>query len=191
MAVSINQDKIKELLLAKGDKIALGVGGGAAGLLLVWGVVSAFGAPPPSATIKSLTDGAGTVSRGVAGDGEPAAALPGWVEKTADFKRIDPVQFAARGREFEPVFKPNLLRENPQVRDLLAAAQLNVVRFPYKALDIQEQDDGPRKVGVLKDKKPDSKDMNKFRQDMSNVMQQLTQRPPRGGANRPPPGNVY
>ena len=48
MAVKINQDQIKELLLAKGDKIALGVGGGVAGLLLVWGVVSAFGAPQAS-----------------------------------------------------------------------------------------------------------------------------------------------
>ncbi len=187
MAVKISQDQIKQLLLAKGDKIALGVGGGVAALLLVGGVVAAVSATSPSGTVKKLTDQASRVNAAVGGPGQEAAPLPGWVDKTGDVRPIDPALFAARGREFEPVFKPNLLRESPQVVSVLNS-QLDVIRLPYKAYDISEGPDGEKLIGYLKDKKPDSKDFAAIARNNADTMQRLSGKKPQPRPGQPRPG---
>src|SRR5439155_12240264 len=44
----------KEVLLQKGEYLALGVGGVGLLVLLIWGVSTAMGAKPPESTVKSL-----------------------------------------------------------------------------------------------------------------------------------------
>lgn len=128
---------MQELLLRKGDKIALGVGGGLAGLFLVLGLVAVVGADSPSGTAKQFEDQAKRVRNGVSAQGEDAPPLPDWVGKVQDFKKIPPAEFAFSGRPFEPTTQPDMLAENPKVM-WITDAQTDVIRVPMLALDVRD-----------------------------------------------------
>ena len=138
---------IQDILLQKGDKIALGVGAALVGGLTLWGVANFATADSPTALVKQFDGKATTLKSQVAAEGTDAAELPAWVMKGADKVPIDAAQFALAGTPFEPIDKPDTLRSNPKVL-WIDNAQIDFVRFPMRAYDIRVQEDGNVLVGV-------------------------------------------
>lgn len=139
----------KQFLLAKGEKVALGVGLAGLGLFGVLGVMNAVSAESPSKVSSTLTGGAQNVKTKIANPNGTAPPLPEWVtSKGAAFREIDAEPFEAKANFFEPVDFPSRLRENPKVLGI-TTAQLDLVRAPMKAFDIRVLPDGSRQIGIL------------------------------------------
>ncbi|MFO0851928.1 MAG: hypothetical protein U0871_25685 [Gemmataceae bacterium] len=164
---------IQELLLRKGDKIALGVGGGLAAIFLVLGLVAVVGADSPSSTVKQFEDQAKRVRNGVNAPGGDAPPLPDWVGKVQDFKKIPPAEFAFSGRPFEPTTQPDMLAENPKVMPI-TTAQTNVLRVPMLALDVRDSADGStRMIGVLAQKATTTKNNQELQKSQVEALRKL------------------
>ena len=137
---------IQDILLKKGDKIALGVGAALVGGLTLWGVANFATADSPASLVKQFDGKATALKSQVAAEGTDAPELPAWVMKGADKVAIDTAQFALAGAPFETVDKPDSLRNNPRVL-LIDNAQFDFVRFPMRAWDFRTQEDGSTLVG--------------------------------------------
>jgi hypothetical protein len=164
---------LQEFLLRKGDKVALGIGGAAAGLFLVLGLVSVFGADSPSTTVAKFASESTRVTNAVRSPGGDAPPLPDWVGKVQDFKKIPAAEFAFAGRPFEPTTLPDLLAENPKVARIIDA-QLDVIRVPMLALDVRRGADGSSvQVGVLVRKTDTTKDPGKAQRDVAETLRRI------------------
>jgi hypothetical protein len=147
----------KKLLLEKGEKVLLIVGGVGLGGLLLWGAFVAFSGPDSPSTVgKRLDDQAkrvnGAVGRTEGGEVEP---LPEWVAKPAGFQTVDPTQFAFKTPPYEPVNTPSKLRDLPQVLTPVPFAQkggvqISLIRGPMPAYDVRVNPRGQVEIGVLK-----------------------------------------
>jgi hypothetical protein len=148
-----------DILLKKGEKIALAVGLGLCGLFLVLGVVNMVSATSPTVKVNEFTQQAKRVESAVRSDGQPAADLPEWVQKPLKPSQIDTDYFSppASARPFEPVSKPNMLRENPPVLGIIDV-QMNLMTVPMKALDLDIAPDGSVRLGVLVVRKKGDRD---------------------------------
>jgi hypothetical protein len=144
----------QEILLQKGDKIALAAGGVLALLLAVLGIVSFAGAESPSGTVTKFKSATDNVSRGLKSEGESAPELPIWVNKSSTSKAMPMDAFALIGKPFEPIHQPDTRRTNPQVMPVVSS-QVDLIRGPMRALDIYIDGAGAERVvrmGVLKEK---------------------------------------
>ncbi len=137
---------IQDILLKKGDKIALGVGAALVGGLTLWGVANFATADSPASLVKQFAGKETALKSQVAAEGTDAPELPAWVMKGADKVPIDTAQFALAGTPFEAVDKPDSLRNNPKVL-WITDAQFDFVRFPMRAYDIRTQEDGTTMLG--------------------------------------------
>jgi hypothetical protein len=146
-----------DVLLKKGEKIALAVGLGLCGLFLVLGVVNMVSATSPTVKVKEFDREAKRVESAVRADGQPAADLPEWVQKPLKPSQIDTDFFTGPGAPFEPVSKPNMLRENPPVLGIVDV-QMNLMTVPMKALDLDIGPDGSVRIGVLVTKRKGERD---------------------------------
>jgi len=154
----------KDILLAKGDKIALGIGGAAVGLLGLWGIASLATAESPSGKAKEFESKATALKSQVSSKGSDAPELPSWVTKSIDKTKIDPAAFALAGSPFEPVDRPDTLRKNPTVL-AIDAYQYEIVRLPMRALDIQRTSSNDVVVGVKATAKATETDPAKIREN--------------------------
>ncbi len=127
----------KDLLLQKGEKLALIGALGLLGLFLVWGVVGAAGADNPDKLSKDL-DGKSTAvqSKISSTDGKPTD-LPDYAipnTKKSDFTLVSAPEYQHIGKLFEPVAKPSQRREQPRVLTPVES-QINYYGASYKAYD--------------------------------------------------------
>lgn len=140
---------LQDILLKKGEKFALIVGAVVAGLLLVLGVKTMASVNSPTTTVKEFKDNASRIKSGLQQAGEEAPPLPEWAQQTPKkATEINADKFALAGNPFEPVSTPDLLRHNPKVLGIIDW-EMGYVHGPMKALDIQENGNGPPSIGVL------------------------------------------
>jgi hypothetical protein len=195
---------LQQFLLAKGEKVALGLAVGGLGLLGVWGISHLVSAKSPTDVVKSFNNHASSINNSIKNQNGTAPELPPWVEKpeTLDLKAIGPDAFPVEHFAFEPVDRPSRARENPRVLGIVEA-QLDLVRLNMKAYDIKGSP-GNYSIGVLSGVPISSmntktlKDLLaksdiKRRSKLAGARQQTTTPPGAGGAGgRPgaggPPG---
>jgi hypothetical protein len=146
-----------DVLLKKGEKIALAVGLGLCGLFLALGAVNMVSATSPAAKVAQFSGESKRVENAVRADGQPAADLPEWVQKPLKPSQIDADYFTPAGRPFEPVSKPNMLRENPHVLGIVDV-QMNLLLAPMQSLDLDIAPDGSVRLGVLVSTKKGDRD---------------------------------
>lgn len=140
---------LQEFLLAKGEKIGLGLAVGGLGLLGIWGVSNLLSAKSPG----SITDkfkGYKTQIDSAVNKQEPGPVtpIPAWARADAlDAKTIYGADFPGAYYLFEPVDRPSRARDNPKVLGI-KEAQLDLVRLNMKAYDIKGTP-GNYTIGVL------------------------------------------
>ncbi len=175
----------KDILLKKGEKIAIGVGIGVGGLLLLLGLKDAVVAESPADTVKKLTAGATRVNSAINSPGSDAEPLPEWVTKTVEVsKPVNPQEFAAVGPTFEPVHTPDFLKENPRVMPIVNA-QFDIIQAPMVSLDISGEGDKTL-IGVVTTRQVGEKDKQKVANEVQNMLRTIgSKREPR--TRRQPP----
>ncbi len=173
----------KDILLQKGEKIALGIGAGLLGLLAILGVMELAGAPSPDGTAKEFSNHAGRIQNQIGQPGQDAPPLPLEFTKPVNMEPLDPDQFALAGSPFEPVAMPDLLHENPRVLNIVDA-HFSILRAPMRAIDIQYIDDRTVLVGYLKTVTPNEKDNKKINDAVRKLFDQ-SRKGQRGGLQRP------
>lgn len=138
-------------LLEKGEKLLMVLGGAGLVGLLALGAMSFADSSSPDVIVTGLKSKTSTVQMSLTSPGEGAPPLPEWVTKKAAFEPVPSQHFALNGTIFEPIYQPDLLRENPRVLGIVSS-QIEPIRGPMRALDIQETDAGML-LGVLMDMK--------------------------------------
>ena len=198
----------KDILLEKGDKIALGVGGVLAGGFALYGLVQVASATSAASKANEFAAASQSVKSRVGSEGSPAPDLPAWVTKTNKFVRVNASDFKLTGPPFEAVNTPDLTRQNPNVLGIVNA-QFDILTYPFRANDIIEVGDGEIKVGVIKDLQPNNKDLREIKQQNKNQLDRfrpktqyrgrdamiagrlLPQPPPGQQGQTPPPGGQF
>jgi hypothetical protein len=185
----------QELLLAKGEKMLLIVGGVGLGGLLLWSVASALGGPAsPSTTVKTFDGEASRIEGAVRSTAESTIEdIPVWVKKDPGFALLDSRSFAMQTPVFEPTTEPSKLRDLPPVLTPVpyeqgGGVQYNLIRAPMPAYDVRV-DNGKVTIGVLSSVKVSANDkdtLNRFRKGAKQLTQQP--RPMNPGAGGFAPG---
>lgn len=179
-----------DLLLAKGEKLLLIVGGAGLGLLLLWSIVSALGGPAsPSTTVKTFAGESSRIDGAVRSTAESTVEeLPPWVRKDPGFASLDGQNYALQMPVFEPTTEPSKLRDLPPVLtpvpgDQGGGVQYNLIRAPMPAYDVRV-DNGKVTIGVLSSLKIGANDkdtLNRFRKGAKQLTQQPRPQNPGGG----------
>jgi len=188
---------IQDILLKKGDKIALGVGAALVGGLSLWGVADFATADSPRSLVTQFDNKAGSLKQSVAAEGTDAAELPAWVMKGADKVPIDPAQFPLAGSPFETVDRPDTLRNNPKVL-CIDDAMFDYIRFPMRADDLRIGPDGSVIFGVKVAAAKSDMSSAQVRQNLADIdrrnkvkpppLVRTPTPPPQGGGGAYPPG---
>lgn len=178
---------VKDILLRKGEKIAIGIGVGLLVLLGLMGLMNVVGAESPDQKAKEFQSQAERIGQGVSAEGQPADPLPTWVKQQLKPNPIKPDNFAAADTIFEPIHNPDFLRENPPVLGILQY-QVELVRAPMPALDIQEGPDGVR-IGVLAGRPVSAKNSAQVKQELQKALQRRDQKKPQNRPRRRPSGS--
>ncbi|MBX3398465.1 MAG: hypothetical protein KF873_06970 [Gemmataceae bacterium] len=141
---------LQQFLLAKGEKVALGLAAGGLGLLGVWGVMNLVSAKSPNEVVKKFGNAKQAIDNKMRNDSGVAPELPAmYTDPTVlDAKPIGLDAFPVEHYLFEPVDRPNRARENPKVLGIVEA-QLDLVRLNMKAYDIKGEP-GNFRIGVLR-----------------------------------------
>lgn len=141
---------LQQFLLAKGEKVALGLAAGGLGLLGVWGVMNLVSAKSPNEVVKKFGNAKQSIDTKMRNDSGVAPELPAmYTDPTVlDAKPIGLDAFPVEHYLFEPVDRPNRARENPKVLGIVEA-QLDLVRLNMKAYDIKGEP-GNFRIGVLR-----------------------------------------
>ncbi len=141
---------LQQFLLAKGEKVALGLAAGGLGLLGVWGVMNLVSAKSPNEVVKKFGNAKQSIDTKMRNDSGVAPELPAmYTDPTVlDAKPIGLDAFPVEHYLFEPVDRPNRARENPKVLGIVEA-QLDLVRLNMKAYDIKGEP-GNFRIGVMK-----------------------------------------
>jgi hypothetical protein len=197
MAKSKSKIDFKQILLAKGEYIALGVAGFFLVLLLFSGVSKLTSARDPEKISKDLKTGADLVISRINGSqiSDTDAALtvpPNWIIKPIEYKTADVRDFPVTGPQFDPIAKPDTKKENPTVLDFDPNGyQVDLVRIPFKAYDISRDSDGNISIAVIVDKPIGKLDAEALKAFSKNVQRRSggTMQPPNQNPNPPaPPG---
>ncbi len=193
----------KQLLLAKGEYVAMGVSGFFLALLLVWAASRWGSAKNPTEISGKLEDQAKAVhTRILNGDIDPSnpdhkVVDPPWVTTKQDFKPVYIWDFPITGPQFDPIAKPDTKRENPSVLPI-GDYQVDLVRAPMKGYDIVYDNEGRAKIAVLTASKVGAQEKEKLKsisekiskrgQTGAEKYKQLKQQQPPGGGLGQPPG---
>jgi hypothetical protein len=195
MAKTKTKSKIdfKQILLAKGEYIALGVAGLFLALLLFSGVSKLSSARDPEKISKDLKNSADQVNQKIktgqiTGEDEKLIVPPNWIIKPIEYKTADVRDFPLTGPLFDPIAKPDTKKENPVVLDFDPKGwQADLIRISFKAYDITRDNDGNVSIAVIVDKpfgKMDSEEMKKY---IKNLKKQSGQTKPHPDQNPGPP----
>ena len=144
---------LKELMLKRGEHIALGVSGAFLALLLMWGISTGTEAADHGKISNDLTSQAKGIYAKIATGEQDPDALPEWAvdvknkPKIDPYKPVPPREFALTGQPFDPTGRPDTKRENPLVLGL-GEHQLDLVRAPMKGFDIIYDNNGDAKIAV-------------------------------------------
>ncbi len=176
----------KDLLLQKGEKIALIVGGGMAGLLGLYGLVQVATADSPAAKSGEFKKTADALASSTRAPGQDVDPLPPWLSKSASFTKVDPRAFDLQGTPFEPVDTPDRLRKNPKVLSIVDY-QFNILRMPMRAHDIYVAENGETMVGVLESVKPAAAEVQAIQRFVSSATKQFVGTKPDSRRKMQPP----
>jgi len=197
MAKSKSKTKfdLKQMMLAKGEYVAMGVAGFFLLLLLFWGINKGTSAADPTKTANELTSKATQVQRNIV-DGTPSDAdleatkLPAWADPTKLklFVELKRDQFPTTDPQFDPTAKPDTKKENPNVYPI-GDYQMDLVRAPMRGYDIIDGGDGESLIAVLFDKNISEQDREKAKGLLDKFKRRGTDSRHRpAGPARPPAG---
>lgn len=159
---------VKELLLKKGEYIALGVAGFGLVVLLFMGVSTGLGKADPakiSNELKSKSDG---ITRAISNPNDETQPDPIDLLKPNsnvyfDYRRVKPEEFALTWVQFDPTGRPDTKRENPRVLGI-EEYTLDLVRGAMPGYDIIYVNDGKdAQIGVIVTKKLSDQDKEKVK----------------------------
>lgn len=140
----------QQFLLAKGEKVALGLAAGGLGLLGAWGLMNLVSAQSPNDLVKKFGSHKTAIEGKIRNEASVAPDLPAIYAdpKALEVKAIGSDAFPVEHFLFEPVDRPSRARSNPAVLGIVEA-QLDLVRLNMKAYDIKGEP-GNFRIGVLK-----------------------------------------
>ncbi|OWK36159.1 hypothetical protein [Fimbriiglobus ruber] len=133
-----------DILLQKGEKIALIAGGVLGGLLLILGFVQLVTAESSKDNIDKFATTKKNLDAALGQPGDPAPPLPDWVSKSGVTVPVNSSDFPMGGTPFEPIHMPNMLRDNPKVL-AIKEYQLDLILAPMRSLDVTANNE----IGVL------------------------------------------
>ncbi|MBA4062874.1 MAG: hypothetical protein C0501_04045 [Isosphaera sp.] len=145
---------LKNVMLAKGEYLAMGVAGVVLALLLVWGASRWSGAKDPTETVKSLEGKARTVHDQIRNpqvdDNDPLIPkIDDVFKKPYRFVTAPVGAFPLTGPQFDPIAKPDTKRDRPQVLKI-ERYQADLVRGAMKGYDVVfDQDGTPTRIGMV------------------------------------------
>jgi hypothetical protein len=173
---------MQQFLLAKGEKVALGLAAGGLGLLGVWGVMNLVSAKSPNDIVKKFGSAKQAIELKIRNESGVAPELPEMFAKAdaLDAKPIGTDAFPVEYTFFEPVDRPNRARENPKVLGIVEA-QLDLVRLTMKAYDIKGEP-GNFRIGVLR-----GVNITTSAASAKSLADMLKKNDIKGRANRKPP----
>jgi hypothetical protein len=193
MAKSSSKPKLdaKQLLLNKGEYLALSIGGFALLLLLILGVMTLAQAEDPQKIAKDLTQKANSLRTRINDpNAQPtpqdleAVQVPDWVEKGVVFKPADVTAFPIRTPLFDTVAKPDPRKERPFVVPI-RQYQVDLFRGAMYAYDIiTDPSTGKSLIGVLSEKKGGSHDKSKAK-DIARLLASRGRVKPKKDAPQP------
>ncbi|MDB5312964.1 MAG: hypothetical protein JWO38_7166, partial [Gemmataceae bacterium] len=162
---------MQELLLKKGEYIALGVAGVGLVILLLWGATTWAGAANPTEISKDLTNKSTSIIGSINNpnsDAKPNELEP-WakVGVKGEYRSVPINDFTMSGPLFDPVGRPDTKRENPSVLGI-EEYQVDLVRAPMRGYDISDLGDTPR-IAVKVVKKLGEQDKEKMRGQLRNL----------------------
>lgn len=140
----------QQFMLAKGEKVALGLAAGGLGLLGAWGLMNLVSAQSPNEIVKKFGTHEKDIKSKIGNATTVAPDLPAiYADPQAlEVKPIGTDAFPVQYYAFEPVNYPNRARDNPKVLGIVEA-QLDLVRLNMKAYDIKGEP-GNYRIGVLR-----------------------------------------
>ncbi len=165
MSKARSKADLKQMLVAKGEYLAMGISGLFLFIFLVWGAARWSGAKNPIEMAQKLDQQANAVEMkirdtNVSDADMQDAKLPDWLIKPFN-PRVVPVElFATTGPQFDPIAKPDTKKENPLVLTI-GAYQVDLVRAPMKGYDIVFDNAGQAKIGVIISKAVSENDKEK------------------------------
>ncbi len=184
----------KELLLQKGEYIALGIGGLGCVILLLWGVTAGMDAKAPDETVTAFQNEAQRIRSRIAAPVLPPAEeekleqelrLKDWNKSTAaGYPQVPSEQFIdPRTALFDPVGRPDTKWEIPQVLTI-REAQVDLVRAPMMGFDIIYEGDGRARIAVLDTKMVNKIDDQKLKETAKALSKRGTEGSKRYAQNR-------
>ncbi|VTT97190.1 Uncharacterized protein OS=Singulisphaera acidiphila (strain ATCC BAA-1392 / DSM 18658 / VKM B-2454 / MOB10) GN=Sinac_5121 PE=4 SV=1 [Gemmataceae bacterium] len=201
MAKGKSKADIAQILVAKGEVLAMAVAGLFLFVFLVWGASRWSGAKNPTELAQNLDNKADQVQRKIrAPEVSEAdmqdAVLPEWLQKPHKQQPVSVEWFSTTGPQFDPIAKPDTKRENPLVLPI-GAYQVDLVRAPMKGYDITFDNQGQARIGVITTKAVNEKDKAKQKEAVEAFRGKLrgarpvvqTQPQPQPGVG-PGPGGV-
>ncbi|MDB5312955.1 MAG: hypothetical protein JWO38_7157, partial [Gemmataceae bacterium] len=162
---------VQELLLKKGEYLALGVAGVGLVTLLLWGATTWAGAASPTDISKDLTGRIAIIQDLISdpnSDAKPGD-LPLWATRgvKGEYQTVSIKEFPLTGQPFDPVGRPDTKRENPTVLGI-EEYQVDLVRAPMRGYDISDLGDTPR-IAVKVVKKLGDQDKEKVRGQLKTL----------------------
>jgi hypothetical protein len=199
MAKAKSKGNFKQLLLNKGEYIALGAAGFFLVVLFGWGVSRWAGAQDPADLSNKLTSDARTLQSRIT-SGPPTDqdkeqyALPAWVTGDSTFRRVPASDFPLQGPQFDPIARPDTKRENPSVIKL-GEYQADVAKVAMMGYDIQKlKEDEPPRIAVIVGKAVGEQNKDKLKnigkKFAERVKENQRKLPPNPNLNGPPMGGA-
>jgi hypothetical protein len=198
----------KQILIAKGEYIAMGTAGLFLAVLLMWAASRWSSAKDPDKISKELLTKAQNVQSSISnpnveitpemlGEGQ----LPDWLTKKFEYRRVAVSHFATKGPLFDPIAKPDTKKENPIVWPLVNY-QVDLVRGGMRGYDILLEADKEPLIAVIVAKKINEQDAEKVKEFTRTVKGRGQQghkaaqnlaggRPPGMGGGRPGGGSGF
>ncbi len=197
MAKTKSKIDFKQLLLNKGEYIALGVAGFFLVILLFSGVGKWLSAQDPAKIADGLKTSAKSVHTKISGtqispEDEKATVLPPWVTKENKYPPVDVLDFPTTGPQFDPIAKPDTKKENPNVFGLQGANyQVDLTRCSFQAFDIRMDGQGNAQIAVIADKtilKMDETEKRRLIRNFKKTSERLLELEKRQNSNPIPAG---
>lgn len=205
MAKGKSKADLAQMLVAKGEVIAMAVAGLFLFVFLIWGATRWSGAKNPVELAQKLDNQADQVQKKIrateVSDADMQdAVLPEWLQKPHKQQPVSIEHFGVTGPQFDPIAKPDTKRENPLVLSI-GNYQVDLVRAPMKGYDVLFDNQGQARIGVIttkavneKDKERQKKAIDEFRKKTLGVAarpvapSQPQPQPPVGPGPGPGPG---
>lgn len=176
----------KDLMLRKGEYIALGVAGFGLVVLLLWGITTGAGAANPAEISKEFVSKAEQINRKIADPNDSATVDP--LHESLRPGKINPYvevaadNFTSKATLFDVVGRPDTKRENPKVYGV-EEYQVDLFRGAMPAFDIVYTEGKEPLIAVRVEKKIDKANAEKLK----GAIDKLKGRVNKGGAARNTP----